>query len=47
MVSKELRLFDYEKCVYDTLNAPIPKERASFIRIKDVIYTIANKKIAL
>ena len=45
--SKDLRFSDYEKCVFDSKNAPITKEQVSFRNIKYVIYTITNNKIAL
>ena len=47
MVSKQLRFSDFEKCVFDSINAPITKEQVSFSSIKHVIYTITNNKIAV
>ena len=46
MVSKGLKL-SYEKCLQDTINAPITKEQGNFRNIKYVTYTITNNKIAL
>ena len=47
LVSKELRFFDYEKCVFDSTNTPITKKQVSSRNIKCLIYTITNNKITL
>ena len=36
-VSKELRLFDYEKRAFNSINAPINKEQVSIRSTKHVI----------
>ena len=38
LVSKELRVSDYEKCFFDLINAPITKEQVRFRNIKHVTH---------
>lgn len=46
-VIEELRFFDYEKCVFGSINVHITKEQVSFRIIKHAIYTITNNKTTL